>query len=216
MRIADCGLRIVGTRSVAIVLSLSACSSSPPLSQNLSPSAAGVRPGDVISVKVWREPDYSGDFAVDARGRVTLPVLGEMAVQGRSAEAVSESLKTAFRRYLTNPSIEINVQRRIAVLGEVARPGLILADATISIGELVALAGGVTQLGNQRKIQLVRNNQVIISELGPGTILQRSPVQSGDQVFVPQRSWLSRNGQIFIYSAVSITGSIIVALLVRR
>ena len=204
-------------RILLLMFAAGACSTAAPTAQTPTPTAgAGVRPGDVISVKVWREPDYSGDFSVDARGRVTLPVLGETVVQGRSAEAVSESLKTAFRRYLTNPSIEINVQRRIAVLGEVARPGLILADATISIGELIALAGGVTQFGNQRKIQLLRNNQVVISALGPGTVLQRSPVQSGDQIFVPQRSWLSRNGQIFIYSAVSITGSIIVALVVRR
>ncbi len=193
-----------------------ACSTAAPPVQNPSPAAAGVRPGDVVSVRVWREPDYSGDFPVDARGRVTLPVIGELAVQGRSAETLSDSLKAAFRRYLNNPSIDINVQRRIAVLGEVNKPGLVLADATISVGELIALAGGVTQLGNARKIQLVRNNQVIISALGPGTVLQRSPVQSGDQIFVPQRSWLSRNGQVFIYGAISLTGSIIVALIVRR
>ena len=175
-----------------------------------------MRPGDVISLKVWREPDYTGDFSVDSRGRATLPVLGEMNVLGITAETLTDSLKSAFRKYLNNPSIEINILRRIAVSGEVAKPGLYPADATITIGELIALAGGVTSMGDQRKIQLLRNGQVIISALGPGTILQRSPVQSGDQVFVPQRSWLSRNGQIFIYAAVSITGSIIVALIVRR
>jgi polysaccharide export outer membrane protein len=170
----------------------------------------------VISVKVWREPDYSGEWTVDTRGRVVLPRLGEFSVLGRTTESLTDSLKTAFRQYLNNPSIEITVQRRIAVAGEVGRPGLVLADPTITIGDLIALAGGITASGDRNKVMLLRGGQVIVSALGPGTVLQSSPIQSGDQIFVPQRSWLSRNGQIFIYSAVSITGSIIVALIVRR
>jgi len=170
----------------------------------------------VISIKIWREPDYTGDHPVDARGRVTLPLLGEIQVGGRSAESLSDSLKAAFRTYLNNPSIEIVVQRRISVSGEVARPGLVFADATISVGELISLAGGVTSSGNQRKIQLWRDGRVIVSGLGPGTILQSSPVQSGDMVFVPQRSWMSRNGGAFLYGAISVTSAVLVAVLVRR
>ncbi len=37
---------------------------------------AGVRPGDVIRVWIWREQDYSGEFPVDARGTAVLPLLG--------------------------------------------------------------------------------------------------------------------------------------------
>jgi polysaccharide export outer membrane protein len=175
-----------------------------------------VRPGDVIVVKVWREPDYSGEFQVDARGRVVLPLLGEIAVRGRNAETLRDSLRTAYRVYLNNPSIEINVLRRIAVSGEVGRPGLYPVDATISVGDLISLAGGVTSAGNKKKIQLLRNGQVIVSGLGPGTVLQNSPVQSGDQVFVPQRSWVSRNGGVFLYAGISVATSVLVAVLVRR
>jgi len=179
-------------------------------------TGAGVRPGDVIKVWVWREPDYTGDFPVDARGRVVLPHLGEIMVRGRTAETLADSLRTAYRVFLRNPSIEITVLRRVAVSGEVAKPGLYPADATISIGELISLAGGVTSTGNAKKIQLMRDGRVIVSELGPGTVLQRSPVQSGDQIFVPQRSWVSRNGQVFVYGAISITSAVLVAVLVRR
>jgi len=179
-------------------------------------SGSGVRPGDVIVVKVWREPDYSGEFQVDSRGRVVLPLLGELTVRGRNAERLTDSLRTAYRVYLKNPSIEINVLRRIAVSGEVGRPALYPVDATITIGDLIALAGGVTSAGNKNKIQLLRNGQVIVSGLGPGTVLQNSPVQSGDQVFVPQRSWISRNGGVFLYGGVTVATSVLVAILVRR
>src|SRR5262249_11360381 len=159
-----------------LALLLAACASPAPQPQDPVPATVGVRPGDVITVKVWREPDYTGEWSVDARGRVVLPVLGEIAVQGRSAESLSGTLEAAYRRYLNNPPIEINVLRRIPVQGEVGKPGLYPADATVSVGELIALAGGVTQLGDRHKIQLLRNNQIIISSLGPSMVLQRSPV----------------------------------------
>lgn len=202
---------------VLFLFGLAACSSTPAPSQSPTPQATpGVRPGDSLLVKVWGEPDYSGGASVDAHGLVVLPILGEISVQGRTAESLTDSLKIVYRKYLNNPSIEIKVLRRVNVSGEVSRPGLYPADATLSIGELISLAGGITSNGDRNKVTLLRNGQVIVSALGPGTILLSSPVQSGDQVFVPQRSWLSRNSPIFLYGAISVTSAVLVAILVRR
>jgi polysaccharide export outer membrane protein len=203
-------------RNLVGLLAIAACASQSPPPQTPPPAVSGVRPGDVVQVKVWREQDYSGDFTVDSRGIVTVPLLGQIAVRGRAAEWVSDSLRHAYQQFLKNPSIEITVLRRIAVSGEVAKPGLYPADATITIGELVALAGGVTAVGDQKKVELLRDGRIIISGLGPGTVLQNSQVQSGDQVFVPQRSWFSRNGGVFLYGGISVASAVIVALLVRR
>jgi polysaccharide export outer membrane protein len=203
-------------RNLFVLAAITACASQAPATQDPPPAVAGVRPGDVVQIKVWREQDYSGDFTVDSRGIVTVPLLGQITVRGRQAEWISDSLRRAYQQYLKNPSIEITVLRRVAVSGEVAKPGLYPADATISIGELIALAGGVTAIGDQRKVELLRDGRVIISGLGPGTVLQNSQVQSGDQVFVPQRSWFSRNGGVFLYGGISAASAVIVALLVRR
>src|SRR5207253_1804676 len=156
---------------------------------------------------------YSSDE--DARGSVVLPVLGEMTVSGHTAEQLTDTLREAYRKYLNNPSIEVTVLRRVAVQGEVMKPGLYPADATISIAELITLAGGVTPNGNQKKIELLRNGRVLVSGLGPGAVLQRSPVQSGDAIFVPQKGWFSRNGQIFLYGAVSLATAVLARLIVR-
>jgi len=172
--------------------------------------ASGVRPGDVIRVWIWREQDYSGEFPVDARGRAVLPLLGEVATPGKTAEQLSDTLRDAYRRYLNNPSIQVTVLRRVAVQGEVVKPGLYPADATITVGDLISLAGGVTANGNQTKIQLVRGGNVIVSGLGPGTVLQRSPVQPGDEVFVPQKSWLARNSGTLLWGAVTAAAALTV------
>ncbi len=159
---------------------------------------AGVRPGDVIRVWIWREQDYSGEFPVDARGTAVLPLLGEVRVPGKTAEQLSDTLHDAYRKYLKNPSIQVTVLRRVSVQGEVAKPGLYPADATITVGDLVSLAGGVTQNANRDKIRLVRDGKVIVSGLGPGTVLQRSPVQSGDEV------------SVFLYGGVSAAAALAV------
>ena len=170
----------------------------------------------MIRVWVWREADYSGEFPVDARGIVVLPVLGPIAARGKSAQALSDSLTHAYQKFVNNPSIQITVLRRISVSGAVSKPGLYPADATITVGELIALAGGVAPNGNQNRIQLVRDGRVVVASLGPGTVLQNSELQSGDQVFVPERGWLARNGGAFLYGGISIASAVIIALLVRR
>ena len=207
-------------KTFALLVLLACPAARAPAQTSTSPdplaTGAGVRPGDVFVLRVWREPDYSGEFHVDARGRVVLPRLGEIYVRGRNAETLRDSLRTAYQVYLNNPSIEINVLKRITVSGEVGRPALYSVDATLSVGDVILLAGGVTSAGNKNKIQLLRNGQVIVSALGPGTVLQNSPVQSGDQIFVPQRSWMSRNGGVFLYAGVTVATSVLVAILVRR
>jgi polysaccharide biosynthesis/export protein len=208
-------LQFIILHSAFCILAI-ACASQPPSRQDPPPAVAGVRPGDVIRVWVWREADYSGEFPVDARGIVVLPVLGPVAARGKTAQVLSDSLTRAYQKFVNNPSIQITVLRRISVSGAVSKPGLYQADATITVGELIALAGGVSPNGNQNHIQLVRNGQVLVSSLGPGTVLQNSELQSGDQIFVPERSWFSRNGGVFLTAGVSVVTAVTVALLVRR
>ena len=80
----------------------------------------------------------------------------------------------------------------------------------------IAQAGGITANGDRNKVMLLRGDGVVVSALGPGTVLQNSPIQSGDQIFVPLRSWMSRNGQTFFVAALSVTTAVLVAVLVRR
>lgn len=203
-------------RACLSVLLLAACAPSAPARLDPSPATAGVRPGDVIRVSVPNEPGYTGEYQVDARGRVTLPSVGVVHVAGRTPDAVSDSLVAALRHFLTNPAIAVTVLKRVLVAGEVAKPGLYPVDATVTVGDLIALAGGPTPNANRKKMQLIRNGRVIVSSLGPGTVLQNTPLQSGDQIFIPTRSWLSRNGQFFLVGAVSVTSAVVTAILLRR
>lgn len=183
--------------------------------QTLTPT--GVRPGDVVNVWVWRERDLTGEFIVDARGRVVLPMLGERMVAGRAADSLADELRTAFQRYLNNPSIQVTVLRRITIGGQVQRPGLYPVDATVTIGGAIALAGGISGSGDPRRVRLMRDGRVLVSAIGPETVLERSPVQSGDVVYVPERPWLSRNlPTVLLGMGSAIVTGVTVAILSHR
>lgn len=173
-----------------------------------------LRPGDVVQLRIWREPDMSGQFVVDEAGSVVFPRVGEYRVLDDTPESLTERLLADFRQYLRNPSIEITVLRRVRVIGSVTNPGLFLLDPTVTVADALAEAGGATPVGDPDKVRIIRNGEDIAVDVTGDTRIGDSPIRSGDQIFVPERSWLSRNSGVV---AATITGtvSLVIALFIR-
>jgi protein involved in polysaccharide export with SLBB domain len=157
-----------------------------------------VRPGDEIHVQIWREPELSGDFQVDEAGMVVFPKIGPMRVTPAQPATLNAQLVRAYSAYLVNPSIQVQVRRRINVLGAVKNPGLYEVDPTITVADAISLAGGVTPQGRTNQVELRRRGTTIFGRLSGDELIGGSPIQSGDQLFVPQRSWMSRNPGVII------------------
>jgi polysaccharide export outer membrane protein len=174
-----------------------------------------LRPGDVVRLKIWREPDLSGDFAVDERGIAVLPRLGPTRVTDQTPAALRASLISAYAQFLAQPSIEVILMRRVKVMGAVKNPGLYLTDPTMSIGDALALAGGTTSDANLKKLRLIRDGHEVPLHVTSTTRLADSPVRSGDQLDVPERSWLSKNGY-FVGGILSAAVTIIAIRSTRR
>jgi polysaccharide export outer membrane protein len=220
MRGSNGGLAVVCAGvAVALMVGCSAMplgAQAPAVAAGTSPgTAGGVRAGDMISVWVWRETTLTGEFPVDARGRAVLPMIGDIVVTGKSSDALVDEIQASFRKFLTNPSIRVSVVRRVAVQGQVGRPGLYPVDATVTIGNVIAMAGGVSPNGDPRKIRLLRDGRVIETSLGTETVLERSAVQSGDEIFVAERPWLSRQSGMLFGAGLSVVTGVVVALLLR-
>ena len=115
-----------------------------------------LRPGDVVRLRSWREPDLSGDFPVDETGVVVFPKIGPLTVTREAPESLKSKLVSAYQRYLRNPSIDVTMLRRVNILGEVRNPGLHPVDPTMTVADAIALAGGVTPIGSADKIEVRR------------------------------------------------------------
>jgi protein involved in polysaccharide export with SLBB domain len=173
-----------------------------------------LRPGDVIKLTVWREPDWSGEFPVDESGVATLPRLGPVNVTGMTPDSLKRFVQDSLGVFLKNPSIEITPLRRVQVLGAVRTPGLYTVAGTVTVGDVVALAGGASADGKPDQVVLRRNGQDLRVKLASQTRLADTPIRAGDQLFVPQRSWVGRNAGL-VAAGISATTTLVVALLLR-
>jgi hypothetical protein len=63
----------------------------------------------------------------------------------------------------------------------------------MTIAMAVATAGGTTSEGNPNRVELYRNGQRLEARITQGTTIAELPIQSGDQLFVRERSWAARN-----------------------
>lgn len=193
-----------------------ACSSSPREPARTAPVEEAVldlRPGDEIQVQVWREEDLSGNFIVDDRGIVTLPLVGERDVRGLAAPELRDRLLADYHEYLQNPSVEVTVLRRLTILGGVNVPGLYPVDASISLAEAIGLAGGISPIGDANDIRLIRDGLVIRRKLDEGMVVGAGDIRSGDQIRVGEKGWLARNPGALVGSLIGAVTGLTIALI---
>lgn len=155
--------------------------------------AVAVGVGDRVRLKIWREPTLSDEFTVDERGEVAFPRLGILRVAGMPIAMLHNSLVTRYAEYLRDPSVSVTVLRRVGVQGEVRAPNLYYVDATKSLRELLAEAGGITDAGDARRVTIVRDGRALRVGRASTEAAFAADLHSGDQVVVPRRSWWSRN-----------------------
>lgn len=179
-------------------------------------SAITLRPGDLLRIQVWREPDLQGEFQVDVDGVVILPLIGEKRVTGIPVRRLRESLIEDYRVHLRNPSINITPLRRIHVLGAVRQPGMYPVDPTVTLADAVALAGGTVEGGDLRRLRIERRGVVIRERVAAGETLRQVDLRSGDQIYIERRPWLQRNGATVIGMAISATNLALNLIRIRR
>jgi polysaccharide biosynthesis/export protein len=195
----------VGVKSHIVALLLLAATAG--LTHALSAQTPTIQPGDVVRLYSWADSVVRGDFRVDERGIAILPYLGEVSVAGATVPALRDRLRTSYATEVRDPTaIEITPLRRLSVIGDVMQPGVQLVDPTTTLVQALAEAGGITPDADITKIRVVRNGEAIEYDLrGPGADIDLAAV---DQIFVPRRSWISRNAYAVMSTAISTTFSL--------
>lgn len=171
-----------------------------------------LQPGDVVRLRIWREKDLSGDFPVNERGEAVLPMLGPVAVAGVDPDTLRTRLLTEYGKYLQNPTVDIVLMRRVRILGAVEKPGLYPVDGTMTVADALALAGGSKETGRTDAVEIVRSGKRLQTRVGSDTKLADTQIESGDEIFVPDRKWVSRNPAVvptLISGAVSLLTMVI-------
>jgi polysaccharide export outer membrane protein len=152
-----------------------------------------IEPGDRVAVKVYLEPSLSDEVIVNTNGDIVLARLGAIHVTPIAVGALQDTLRARYATFLRHPDVSITVLRRIVVNGDVGRPNVYYVDVASTLRDVIAQAGGITENGNPDKVAIIRDGQSIPVPNWRDDVSRASDLRSGDQIFVPKRSWLYRN-----------------------
>lgn len=147
-----------------------------------------LRPGDILHVQVWRQPELSGEFRVLPDGGVAHPLLRDVPVAGREVSDVREDLLIALRQYVEEPRAFVTGIIMVELAGRVRQPGVYPMPIGSPIATAVAMGRGPTPDGRIDRVTLVRQGQRYRLDLTDPTLeLERLEVRSGDQIIVERR-----------------------------
>jgi polysaccharide biosynthesis/export protein len=188
--------RTIVTSWVA-VLAVLACAgigaAQTPSSAAGNPAAADVvlRPGDVLRITVWPNPEASGEFTIEDSGYVMLPLLEGVRAAGVPVGELRAELRRLYGQAMRNPVVTVMPMFRVTVTGEVMRPGIQVITPTYSLFEVIGQAGGFRPQADAEKVRIVRAGQVIhydaLRALETGEGMDAIQLRSGDHVVVPAR-----------------------------
>lgn len=176
---------------------------------------AGLRPGDVVQVTVWRRPELSGEFAIGTEGRPLHPLYREIVLAGIPLEEAEARMREFLSVLEANPRFVLQPLYRVAVGGEVSNPDLYSFPPGTTVSEAVALAGGATRDANLQNVLVLRDGEEHVADLTrPHAGIAAETVRSRDQIVVERRTSVLRD---YVVPIASITGALVslLALAVR-
>jgi polysaccharide export outer membrane protein len=152
---------------------------------------------DVLGIIVWREPDMSVDATVRPDGKISLPLINEVAATGLTPDELRARLVDAAKQFVENPSVTVVVRqinsRRVFITGNVGRPGPYPLGGQTTVLQLIAIAGGLGEYADRQGVRIMRfDNGASIAlpfnyeDIARGKNLQQNIVlRPGDTVLVP-------------------------------
>lgn len=161
-----------------------------------------LEPGDLVSVKVFQEPDLDRELRVSQEGDLYLPLIGRVGVTGRTLAEVEQVVREAYDRdYLVNPQINIVVLkyqvRTVNVLGAVNQPQAVEypPEQRLTVLDAISRAGGFSRLADRRRVRVTRtqpdgqveNTVINADELMSGGNKEPMILHKDDVIFVPER-----------------------------
>jgi polysaccharide export outer membrane protein len=170
----------------------------PPGTSENSPAAVDpnkylIGPEDVLFIRVWREPDFTGPAVVRPDGKITMPLVGEVQAGGLTPIQLTKSLTELLTKYINNPDVTVTVtdvrSKKYYIDGEVNRSGSFPLITPTTMLEALSNAGGFREFSNPKKITILRGTKILkfnYKEVIAGKHMEQNIlVENGDHIHVP-------------------------------
>jgi polysaccharide export outer membrane protein len=120
-----------------------------------------IAPMDTLAIKVFGMPDLSGDYQVDHRGKLSMPLIGDVEAMSYTPAQLDQILTKRYsQKYLENPDISVGIKaatgHNVTVDGAVTQPGAYPVLGPMTLMQAVAVARGTTDLANEHRVAIFR------------------------------------------------------------
>jgi polysaccharide biosynthesis/export protein len=152
-----------------------------------------IGPDDVLGILFWRDQDMSGDVTVRPDGMITLPLIRDIKAAGLKPEELRDQIVAAAAKFISDPNVTVFVRqinsRNVFITGQVVRPGGYAVSGQMKVLQVIALAGGLSEYANGKKIRVMREDKSFLfnyNEVLDGKKLEQNIVlKPGDTIIVP-------------------------------
>ena len=152
--------------------------------------------GDILQIQLVGQDDYVEDFLISSDGSINLPSVGKIIVAGLSLNDASKLVKSKVNSAFIGTEAFISLSEirdvNILVTGNAQNPGIYTLTGNSNILHAISAAGGISEFGSLREINLLRDNIIIESLdvydlLIEGQYNLKKRLRSGDVVFIEAR-----------------------------
>jgi polysaccharide export outer membrane protein len=116
--------------------------------------------GDKLRIEVYKDPQLSQSLQIRPDGKVTLPLVGDVAAEGRTSNELRDTISASLKEYITNPVVTVIVVETVPpviyVVGEVNSPGSQPLTGQISVLQALSAAGGLSDFAKRKDIRIQR------------------------------------------------------------
>lgn len=168
-------------------------------------------PGDLLNIDIWGASQYSYQEVISNEGNITISNIGPIYLSGLSIQEAEKKLRivlgkiySSIKDNLTFLKVGLGAVRsiKINIVGEVTLPGTYNLSSLASAFNAMYVAGGPSENGTLRDIQIIRNNKTVANidfyeYLINGRQSNNMRLQDQDIIFVPTYSnRVSISGQV--------------------
>lgn len=152
---------------------------------------------DQLSVEVKGYPEYSRAVVVRPDGKITIPSVGDIMVQGLTTPEITAAVTEGLKKELSQPSVTVSVvastSKAVYVWGEVRTPGSKPYFGDMTLADAIGASGDITLYGDWTKVKITRgtldNTDVLEVNLKKlvlaGNAEQNVVLKEGDIIYVP-------------------------------
>lgn len=162
--------------------------------------------GDLLKIGAFGYSDLSAEVRVGQSGNITFPLIGQLAVLGLTTRDIEKLITQRLSEggFVNGAQVSVQVaefqSQKVAVMGQVTRPGQYFLDGSTKLLDLLARAGGaLSESAGDRVVLLKRDGsrqEIDLSALLDGDAQQNPPVSDGDTINVPRAPRFYIYGQV--------------------